>query len=134
MLCSHRLPSQYILFCKFFFLCYNFCTRFFFFNSSFSLRWFSCLQPSCPPSEFVLSLREAHVYCMSSWGHTVFHSVDIHEHGLLPLIFHQRCSKICPYLTYALLSQSADSRKQYQPCKDTYLQIKAQVTSFHIFS
>ena len=51
----------------------------FFFNCSFSPRWFSCLQPSCPPSEFVWSLCDAQVYCMSSRGHTLCRSVDIHS-------------------------------------------------------
>lgn len=49
-----------------------------FFNCSFSPRWFSCLQPSWPPNEFVWSLCDAQVCCMSSWGHTLCHSVDIH--------------------------------------------------------
>lgn len=43
---------------------------------------FSCLRPSCPPSEFVWSVCDAQVDCMSSRGHTLCHSVDIHWHGL----------------------------------------------------
>ena len=64
----------FFLFCDFcagwlFALLIYFCMYFLFllFDCSFSPRWSSCLQPSCRVSEFVWSLCDAQVYCMSSF-------------------------------------------------------------------
>lgn len=74
--------SIYFYVSSFFFLFCDFCAGLYLivyvFNCLFSTRWFSCLQPSCLPSEFVWSLCDASAYCMSSKGHTLCHSVDIH--------------------------------------------------------
>ena len=69
LLCSHHLPSQYILFLYFSFpflwlfaQVYILFKCVFFYCFYFPPRWFSCLQPSCPPSEFVWCLCDAPVY------------------------------------------------------------------------
>ena len=118
MLCSHHLPSQYILFCKFFsfsvILCgfiyiYIFSTFslfLFFFIVHFPPRWFSCLQPSCPPSEFVWSLCDALLYCMSSRGHTLCHwmfiGMDFFPDHLLLKLLSNNMSNLCTFLPVGL--------------------------------